>query len=40
VADKAVINASPLIFLARSRHLDLLHAFARELWVPQKKILK
>lgn len=33
-AEAAVIDASPLIFLARSRHLDLLHYFAREVWVP------
>jgi predicted nucleic acid-binding protein len=35
VADKAIINASPLIFLSRSHHLDLLQAFAREIWVPE-----
>lgn len=35
VADKAIINASPLIFLSRSRHLDLLQAFAKEVWVPE-----
>ncbi len=35
VADKAIINASPLIFLSRSRHLDLLRAFADEIWVPE-----
>lgn len=31
----AVINASPLIFLSRSRHLDLLKIFAEEVWVPE-----
>ncbi len=35
LADKAIVNASPLIFLSRSRHLDLLQAFAREIWVPE-----
>lgn len=30
-----MINASPLIFLARSGHLDLLTAFADEVWVPE-----
>ena len=35
MADKAIINASPLIFLSRSRHLDLLRAFADEVWVPE-----
>ncbi|MES9903396.1 MAG: DUF3368 domain-containing protein [Sedimenticola sp.] len=35
VADQAIINASPLIFLSRSRHLDLLQAFAEEVWVPE-----
>ncbi len=35
VADKAIINASPLIFLTRSHHLDLLQTFAREIWVPE-----
>jgi predicted nucleic acid-binding protein len=35
VADKAIINASPLIFLSRSHHLDLLQAFACEIWVPE-----
>ena len=34
VADKAIINASPLIFLSRSHHLELLQAFASEIWVP------
>lgn len=31
----AVIDASPLILLARSRHLDLLRHIAREVWVPE-----
>ncbi len=31
----AVINASPLIFLSRSRHLDLLKVFAEDVWVPE-----
>ena len=35
VADRAIINASPLIFLSRSRHLYLLQAFAGETWVPE-----
>lgn len=35
VADQAIINASPLIFLSRSGHLDLLQAFAKEVWVPE-----
>jgi predicted nucleic acid-binding protein len=35
VAERAVINASPLIFLSRSRHLDLLQVFAKEIWVPE-----
>ena len=35
MTDKAIINASPLIFLSRSHHLDLLQAFAREIWVPE-----
>ena len=30
----ASINASPLIFLSRSRHLQLLKIFAEEIWVP------
>lgn len=34
-AKAAVIDASPLIFLARSHHLDLLRHFAEEVWVPQ-----
>jgi len=35
VAEQAVINASPLILLSRSHHLDLLQAFAPEIWVPE-----
>ena len=35
MADKAIINASPLIFLSRSQHLDLLQGFADEVWVPE-----
>ncbi|NKC14349.1 MAG: DUF3368 domain-containing protein [Gammaproteobacteria bacterium] len=35
MADKAIINASPLIFLSLSQHLDLLQAFADEVWVPE-----
>jgi len=35
VADRAVINASPLIFLSRGGHLGLLGAFAAEIWVPE-----
>jgi len=35
VDNYAVINASPLIFLSRSRHLDLLKTFAQEIWVPE-----
>ncbi len=35
VVEHAVIDASPLIFFARSQHLELLHAFARTVWVPQ-----
>lgn len=35
MAETAVINASPLIFLARSGHLDLLHRFAETVWVPE-----
>ena len=35
VADRAIINASPLIFLSRSGYLDLLQAFAQEVWAPE-----
>lgn len=31
----AVIDASPLIFLSRSRYLKLLQAFVDEVWVPE-----
>ena len=34
MADRAVIDASPLIFLAGGGHLGLLRAFTREVWVP------
>lgn len=32
--ETAVIDASPLIFLSRSQHLDLLQSFAQTIWVP------
>lgn len=35
MANKAIINASPLIFLSRSQHLDLLQTFASEIWIPE-----
>jgi hypothetical protein len=35
VAKPAIINASPLIFLSRGGHLDLLRVFAGEVWVPE-----
>lgn len=35
MADAAVIDASPLIFLARSRHLELLRDFAETVWVAE-----
>ncbi len=35
MASSAIVNASPLIFLARSGHLALLKAFADEIWVPK-----
>ena len=35
VADRAIINASPLIFLSRSGYLDLLQAFAQEVLAPE-----
>jgi predicted nucleic acid-binding protein len=35
VAELAVINASPLIFLSRGRHLDLLAHFAGRFLVPE-----
>lgn len=43
VVEQAIINASPLIFFSRSGHLDLLQAFANEVWVPEpvaKEILQ
>lgn len=35
MAESAVIDASPLIFLSRSRHLDLLRSFVQTIWVPR-----
>ena len=35
LGERAVINASPLIFLARGGHLGLLRVFAYEVWVPE-----
>ena len=35
MAERAVINASPLIFFSRSRHFELLASFADEFWVPE-----
>ena len=35
MADRAIINASPLIFFSRSLRLQLLRAFADEVWVPE-----
>ena len=35
MAERAVINASPLIFLSRSHHLDLLRCIAQTIWVPE-----
>lgn len=35
MAEPAIINASPLIFLSRSGHLALLRAFADDVWVPE-----
>jgi predicted nucleic acid-binding protein len=35
VTEKAIINASPLIFLSRSHHLNLLQAFADNIWIPE-----
>ena len=32
--DRAVVNASPLILLAKAGHLELLRALGRELMVP------
>ena len=35
VADRAIVNASPLIFLSRSGYLDLLQAFTKEVRAPE-----
>lgn len=35
MADTAIINASPLIFLTRGNHLHLLRGFASCIWVPE-----
>ena len=35
MAERAIINASPLIFLSRGGHLGLLESFAAEIWVPE-----
>ena len=35
MAEPVIIDASPLIFFARSCHLDLLRIFASEVWVPE-----
>ncbi len=35
MADIAVINASPLIFLSRGRHMELLRHFADRILVPE-----
>ena len=35
MASSAIINASPLIFLTRSHHLELLKAVADEVWIPE-----
>ena len=35
MTDIAIINASPLIFLSRGHHIELLKGFADEIWVPQ-----
>lgn len=35
VAEQAIINASPLIFLSRGGQLDLLRVFASKVWVPE-----
>lgn len=32
--DACVVNASPLIFLARGGHIGLLHEFARQIYLP------
>ncbi len=35
MAERAIINASPLIFLSRGGHLDLLRVFAKKIWAPE-----
>lgn len=35
MAERAIINASPLIFFSRGGQLDLLRAFANKVWVPE-----
>ena len=35
MAERAIVNASPLIFFSRSYHLDLLQHIADEIWVPE-----
>jgi predicted nucleic acid-binding protein len=35
LADRAVINAGPLVALALAERLDLLGALFREFWIPQ-----
>ena len=35
VADRAIVNASSLIFLSRSGYLGLLQAFTKEVRVPE-----
>ncbi|MGI9249587.1 MAG: DUF3368 domain-containing protein [Pseudohongiellaceae bacterium] len=35
MAEKIIVNASPLIFLSRSNHLGLLKSFADEVWIPE-----
>ena len=36
LAERAIINASPLVFFSRSGHLALLRAFATEVWVLER----
>jgi predicted nucleic acid-binding protein len=31
----AAVNASPLIFFSRAHHIELLHNFARQIYVPE-----
>ena len=35
MTDKVIVNASPLICLSRSRHLNVLEKYADEIWVPE-----